>query len=87
LLVDALEHTVLRVLILQTLVNNLVVKDSTHLVPSLVSGMKYSTHTILQPSSIQEDLQGRTSWINRDVPVRVSSRGAPFDEEEFDPAY
>jgi len=55
LLVDALEHTVLRVFILQTLVNNSVVKDSTHLVPSLVSGMKYSTNTILQPSSIQED--------------------------------
>ena len=55
LLVDALEHTVLRVLILQTLVNNSVVKDSTHLVPSLVSGMKYSTHTILQLSSTQED--------------------------------
>ena len=55
LLVDALEHTVLRVLILQTLENNSVVKDSTHLVLSLVSGMKYSTHTILHSSSIQED--------------------------------
>jgi hypothetical protein len=55
LLVDALEHTVLRVLILQTLVNNSVVKDSTHLVPSLASGMTYSTHTILHPSYIQED--------------------------------
>jgi hypothetical protein len=55
LLVDALEHTVLRVLILQTLVSNSVVKDSTHLAPSLVSGMKYSTHTILSPSFIQED--------------------------------
>jgi hypothetical protein len=43
----ALEHTVLRVLRIQTLENNLMVKDSTHLVPSLVSGMKYSTHTIL----------------------------------------
>jgi hypothetical protein len=54
-LVDALEHTILRVLILQTLVNNSVVKYSTHLVPSLVSGMKYSTHTILHLSAIQED--------------------------------
>jgi hypothetical protein len=43
----ALEHTVLRVLRIQTLENNSVVKDSTQLVPSLVSGMKYSTHTIL----------------------------------------
>ena len=55
LLVDSLEHTVLRVLTLQTLVSSSVVKDSTHLAPSLVSGMKYSTHTILQLSSIQED--------------------------------
>jgi hypothetical protein len=54
-LVDALEHTILRVLILQTLVSSSVVKDSTHIVPSLVSGMKYSTHTILHLSSIQED--------------------------------
>jgi hypothetical protein len=67
LLVDALEHTVLRVLILQTLENNSVVKDSTHLVPSLVSGIKYSTHTILHSSSIQED--------NRAVPVRVFQQG------------
>jgi hypothetical protein len=80
LLVDALEHTVLRVLILQTLENNSVVKDSTHLVPSLVSGMKYSTHTILHPSSIQEDQQGPYQ-------LGFSSRGAPFVEEEFDPAY
>jgi hypothetical protein len=54
----ALEHTVLRVLRIQTLENNSVVKDSTHLVPSLVSGMQYSTHTNLQhsqvPSSIEE---------------------------------
>jgi hypothetical protein len=55
LLVDAIEHTVLRVLILQTLVSSSMVKDSTHLTPSLVSGMKYSTHTILQLSSTQED--------------------------------
>jgi hypothetical protein len=67
LLVDALEHTVLRVLILQTLENNSVVKDSTQLVPSLVSGMKYSTHTILHSSSIQED--------SRAVPVRVFKQG------------
>jgi hypothetical protein len=67
LLVDALEHTVLRVLILQTLENNSVVKDSTHLVPGLVSGMKYSTHTILHSSSIQED--------SRVVPVRVFQQG------------
>jgi hypothetical protein len=39
-LVDALDRTVLRVLILQNLENNLVVKYSTHLVLSLVSGMK-----------------------------------------------
>jgi hypothetical protein len=79
LLVDALEHTVLRVLRLQTLENNSVVKDSTHLVPSLVSGMKYSTHTILHSSSIQED--------SRAYQLGFSSRGAPLIEEQFDPAY
>jgi hypothetical protein len=71
LLVDALEHTVLRVLILQTLVSSSLVKDSTHLAPSLVLGMKYSIHTILQLSCIQEDYQGHTSWISRAVPSRV----------------
>jgi hypothetical protein len=54
-LVNALEHTILRALILQTLVKNSVVKYSTHLVPILVSRMKYSTHRILNLSSIQED--------------------------------
>jgi hypothetical protein len=82
LLFGALEHIVLRVLILQTLVNNSVVKYSTHLVPSLVSGMKYSTHHLFRR-------------ISRAVPIGLtglyqlgfSSKGAPVDEEEFDPTH
>jgi hypothetical protein len=84
LLVDALEHTVLRVLILQTLVNNSVVKDSTHLVPSLVSGI----NTPPAPFYIHHHLR-RTSRV---IPVGptgsyqlgFSCRGAPYVEEEFD---
>jgi hypothetical protein len=53
-----LEHIVLIVLRIQTLENKSLVKDLTHLVPSLVLGMKYSTHTIIKhsqvPSSFQE---------------------------------
>jgi hypothetical protein len=45
----ALEHKdSLRVLRLQTLEINSVVKYSTHLDPSLVSGVQYASHTILQ---------------------------------------
>jgi hypothetical protein len=79
----------LRVLRLQTLENNSVVKDSTHLVPSLVLGMKYSTHTILHssqvPSSIQEGsgvvLRGMTG--NSGKVVTTKRMEAIFRREEI----
>ena len=62
------------------------VKDSTYLVPSLVSGMQYSTHTILlQIYSVTGEFYTSHRYRKREgAPLRVSSKGgAPFIEEGF----
>jgi hypothetical protein len=60
-----------------------VVKDSTYLVPSLVSGMQYSTHTILlQIYSVAGEFYTSYRYRKREgAPLGVSSKGgAPFIE-------
>jgi hypothetical protein len=63
------------------------VKDSTYVVPRLVSGMQYSTHTILfQIYSVVGEFY--TSYKYRKTegtPLGVSSKGGiPFIEGRFD---
>jgi hypothetical protein len=54
-----------------------VVKDPTYLVPSLVSGMQYSTHTILlQIYSVSGEFYTNHRYRKREgAPLRVSSKG------------
>jgi hypothetical protein len=64
-----------------------VVKDSTYLVPSLVSGMQYSTHTILlQIYSDAGEFYTSHRYRKREgAPLRVSSKGsAPLIGGRFD---
>jgi hypothetical protein len=59
------------------------VKDSTYLVPSLDSGMKYSTHTILlQIYSVAGEFYTSHRYKKREgAPLRLSSKGGtPFIE-------
>ena len=61
-------------------------KDPTYIVPRLVSGMQYSTHTILlQIYSVAGEFYTSCRYRKRKgAPLGVSSKGgAPFIEEGF----
>jgi hypothetical protein len=78
----ALEHKdVLRVLRLQTLEINSMVKDPTYLDPSLVSGVKYSSHTILQSGTGHIHQQRKRQCA---ASGGFQQEGAPSEGEQFD---
>jgi hypothetical protein len=63
--------------------DNSMVKDSTYMVPRLVSGMQYSTHTILLQiySAVGEFYTNHRYNKRGGTPLRVSNKGGtPFIE-------